>query len=72
MIKEFNPGVLKLWGGPPWGSREPLQRGRETKLNEHNLCRGNKQECADAFVLIFISVKFNLDPFFIRSFPDQC
>ncbi len=33
------------------------------KLNEHNLCRENQPDFADALALSFISLKFNLDHF---------
>lgn len=36
-------------------------------LNEYDLSRENKQEFADAIVLIFSSLKINLDPFVTYS-----
>lgn len=60
--------------GPPGGTQSCYRWGRdakmqckiwsEIKLNEYHLCREHKQkQFADAIMLTFTALKFNMDPF---------
>lgn len=57
-----NRGLVHL---KQWFSAARGKIWSETKLNGYNLCRGNKQEFADAIKLTFILLKFNMYPFFL-------